>query len=209
MQPMGRSAPGLIVFAVAVGLGVVPPLGAQAAKSLNVVMITADDMNADSAGWLGNKLGCTPRLDAFAAGCHRFINNHVSAPICQPSRQALMSGRVPHRSGGLGFNPIRPNVPTLVTLLAARGYFTAAINKVVHMAPPQAFPWNETRDGSGKNPKALRAHVAECLQRAADSGKPFFINVNITDPHRPFPGSANEEKKAALKKGLAAVKALT
>lgn len=196
----------LALFAV---LALVSPLAAQQPRRLNVVIITADDMNGDSAGWMGNKLGLTPRLDEFAAGCHRFVNCHVSAPICQPSRQALMTGRVPHRSGGLGFNPIRPDVPTLVTVLAAQGYFTAAINKVVHMAPTQAFPWSETRDGSGKNPKAIRAHVAECLARAADARKPFFINVNITDPHRPFPGSANEEKKAGAKKALAAVKAVS
>jgi N-sulfoglucosamine sulfohydrolase len=161
------------------------PAVAQAPKRLNVVIITADDMNGDSAGWMGNKLGLTPNLDKFAAGCHRFVNCHVSAPICQPSRQALMTGRVPHHSGGLGFNPIRPDVPTLVTLLAAQGYFAAAINKVVHMAPTQAFPWTATRDGSGKNPKALRAHLAECLR------------------------AASEAKKAAAKKAFALLKAVT
>src|SRR5207249_3715296 len=29
----------------------------------------------------------------------------------------------------------------------------------------------------------------QCLKGAADAHKPFFINVNITDPHRPFAGS--------------------
>lgn len=185
---IGRLA--LVLASLWLGL----PLEARSAP-LNVVIITADDMNADSPGWMGNKLRPTPNLDAFAAKAHRFVNNHVTAPICQPCREALMSGRVPHHSGGLGFNPIRPDVPTLVTLLKARGYYTAAINKIVHMKPDVAFPWDTALDGSGKNPKGIRAHLAQCLQTASEKKQPFFINVNITDPHRPFPGGAAPKKK--------------
>lgn len=32
-----------------------------------------------------------------------------------------MTGRVPHRHGGLGFNPIRKDVPTLVEVLRDAG----------------------------------------------------------------------------------------
>src|SRR5262245_22113301 len=184
-------------LAVGVLLGAAAPLQAQAPKVLNLLLITADDMNADSPGWMGNKLRPTPNLDAFAAKSHRFVNHHVTAPICQPSRQAFMTGRVPHRSGGLGFIPINPDVPTLVTVLTARGYYTAAINKFQHMAPRKAFPWDQTLGNSGRSPKALREHFAQCLRAAAAAKKPFFVNVNITDPHRPFPGSATEKKLIA------------
>lgn len=82
-------------------------LAADAPKPRNLLVITADDMNADSGGWSGNKLGATPNLDAFANTAHRFVNSHVTVPICQPCRSALMTGRVPHRNGAIGFNPIR------------------------------------------------------------------------------------------------------
>jgi N-sulfoglucosamine sulfohydrolase len=160
-----------------------------AADKLNVLYITADDMNADSSGWMGSKMGATPALDALASQCHRFINNHVTAPICQPSREAMMTGRVPHHSGGLGFNPIKPGTPTMVTTLKAAGYYTAALNKIVHMMPAAEFPWDDKFDGSGKNPPLLREHFETALKNAATAGKPFFINVNIQFPHRPFPGS--------------------
>ncbi|MCI0463936.1 MAG: sulfatase [Gemmataceae bacterium] len=181
------------------------PLRAGTPKPLNLVIITADDMNADSSGWMGNKLRPTPNLDAFAKKSHRFLNHHVSAPICQPGRQALMTGLVPHRNGGIGFNPINPGVPTLVTVLAARGYFTAVINKIPHMAPAKSFPWDLKLDGSGRSPKAIREQLARCLREARQSKKPFFLNVNITDPHRPFPGSP-QEKKLAKKGPLGPVK---
>src|ERR1051325_5081226 len=174
---------------------------------LNVLGITADDLNGDSMGWTGSKLGATPNIDAFAGdGCHQFRNCHVSAPICQPSREAMMTGRVPHRNGGLGFNPIRLDVPTMTEVMSSNGFFTAAINKTVHMMPRSKFNWDLILDGSGKNPKAMRAHLEQAMKAAAAAGKPFFINANATAPHRPFAGSGRadgEEEGARGKKASA------
>jgi N-sulfoglucosamine sulfohydrolase len=184
-------------------IGVFVLAGGAPAAPLNLLLVTADDMNADSTGFMGSKLGATPLLDAVAATTYRFEQCHVSAPICQPSRSAFMTGRVPHRNGALGFHPIRTDVPTLVELLRDRGYFTAAINKIEHMAPKTKFPWNIALNGSGKDPTAFRAHVEQCLRAAKEQGKPFFLNANITDPHRPFPGAAVGEKAKAKAKAAA------
>lgn len=110
-----------ISVAVVAALWLAHP-AAAADRPLNLLVVTADDLNADSAGWTGNKLGATPNLDAFAKGAHRFANSHVTVPICQPSRSALLTGRVPHRNGALGFDPIRRDVPTLVEILRDAGY---------------------------------------------------------------------------------------
>jgi N-sulfoglucosamine sulfohydrolase len=175
---------------------------AHAQTKLNLLYITADDMNADSPGWMGGKMNATPTLDALAGTCHRFINNHVTAPICQPSREAMFTGRVPHRSGALGFNPIKPGTPTLATVLKNSGYFIAAINKTPHMKPEAEFPWDDKIEGSGKNPPLLREHFESTLKHASEQGKPFFINVNIQYPHRPFPGSnAADPEEGAPSKG--------
>src|SRR6185369_7355918 len=106
-----------VLTALAVLLSVTGSFAADAPKQLNLLIVTADDMNADSGGWNGDKLGATPNLDAFAKTAHRFVNSHVTVPICQPCRSALMTGRVPHRNGALGFNPIRKDVPTLIEVL--------------------------------------------------------------------------------------------
>jgi N-sulfoglucosamine sulfohydrolase len=155
-------------------------------QPLNLLIITADDLNADSAGWMGSRAGATPNIDKFAVTATQFRNCHTVIPICQPSRSAFMTGRYPHRNGASGFGPVSSNVPTLTEILRANGYFTAAINKIKHMAPPEKFPWDVALDGSGKNPKELRAHFEQCLNAARKSGKPFFINANSTDPHGPF-----------------------
>ena len=174
----------------------------ETAAPLNLLLVTADDMNADSSGWMGGKAGVTPNLDAFAATCMRFEQGHVVAPICQPCRSALMTGRVPHRNGALGFDPILKDVPTLMEILRERGHFAACLNKVPHTAvKPGVNPWDMTDNASGKNPKAFGERVREAIKAAADAKKPFFINANITDPHRPFPGSAQEETRKGKGKG--------
>jgi N-sulfoglucosamine sulfohydrolase len=144
-------------------------------------------MNADSGSWNGGMAGLTPHLDAFASSAHRFMNSHVTVPICQPGRSALMTGRVPHRNGALGFGPIRRDVPTLVEVLGKNGYFTGAIAKAVHMTPAEKFPWDATGEQSlGKQPVPFANQFREMLLTSAKAGKPFFINANICDPHRPF-----------------------
>jgi len=167
----------------------------------NLLLITADDLNADSAGWLGDRHGATPNLDAFARSAHRFRQAHVTVPICQPGREALLTGRVPHRSGALGFNPIRKDVPTLVEVLNAAGYHTGAIAKTAHMMPATKFPWHETGGQElGKKPRAFRDRLREMMDSARSKGKPFFINANITDPHRPFVAESADNKQADLPK---------
>lgn len=171
----------------------------DAPKPWNVIIFTADDMNGDSPGWMGNPLKPTPNLDAFASTAFRFVNHHVTVPICQPSRSALMTGRVPHRNGALGFNPIHVGVPTLVKMLKEKGYQTSVIDKFPHMMPESEFPWDSKGRQSGKNPPLFKKQVEEAIQASKAAGKPLFLNANITDPHRPFPGGDSGKMNAKKK----------
>lgn len=178
----------------------------EATRRMNLLIITADDMNADSGGWNGGRFAATPNLDAFAATAHRFVNSHVTVPICQPGRSALMTGRVPHRNGALGFQPIRRDVPTLVEVLREAGYYTAAIAKTAHMAPAEKFPWDAVGEqGLGKQPSEFASKLREILKTVDSEKKPFFINANICDPHRPFVnGAARAGKNTNRKKQASA-----
>jgi arylsulfatase A-like enzyme len=167
------------------------------ATQANLLIITADDMNADSSGWIGGTLGATPHLDAFAKTAHRFVNSHVTVPICQPGRSALMTGRVPHRNGALGFNPIHPDVPTLVEILRQRGYYTAAIAKTAHMTPAEKFPWHDVAEqGLAKQPAKFAEKFRQMLSASTQRKQPFFINANIGDPHRPFINGVGKKGQA-------------
>jgi arylsulfatase A len=62
----------------------------------NILVILADDL-----GW--NQLGCyggpyrTPNIDGLARRGMRFTNAYASAPVCSPTRAALMTGKYPAR----------------------------------------------------------------------------------------------------------------
>ena len=62
---------------------------------LNLLFLTADDMNWSLPGFMGGTESLTPNLDRLAARSHRFRNNRAAAPICQPSREAMMTGLMP------------------------------------------------------------------------------------------------------------------
>ena len=85
-----------------------------APQRLNVLLITADDMNYDTPGVAGCRTpGITPNIDRLAGEGVRFRQAHVTVAVCQPSRECLMTGRYPHRNGATGFYPVRADVPTL------------------------------------------------------------------------------------------------
>ena len=67
----------LIVITLIFAFSTCSALAADAARPLNLLVITADDMNADSGGWNGNTLGATPNLDAFAKTAHPIGSTYV------------------------------------------------------------------------------------------------------------------------------------
>jgi arylsulfatase A-like enzyme len=61
----------------------------------NVLFIAMDDLN-DWIGCLGGHAQTiTPNLDRLAASNVLFTKAHCSAPACNPSRSAILTGRTP------------------------------------------------------------------------------------------------------------------
>jgi len=102
----------------------------------NVLFIAIDDMN-DWAGFLNTHPQIqTPHMDALAAAGVSFTNAHAPAPICGPSRTAIMSGLWP-TSNGIYTNSInyRRRMPHLISLpehFRQNGYRTMGIGKIFH-----------------------------------------------------------------------------
>lgn len=171
-------------------------------SGLNVILITADDLNYDSPGFAGAKVaGVTPNLDRLAREGMRFVNAHVTVAVCQPSRETLMTGRYPHRSGATGFYPVRDDVTTLMETLKSAGYRIGILGKVTHLKPDEKFPWDFKYDqpqlGAGRDPALYGRYTTEFLATAKSSKKPFFLMVNSHDPHRPWAGSETERNQIA------------
>jgi len=158
-------------------------------KRPNLLIITVDDLDASLMGYMGSKHGLTPNLDKLAARSHVFARNRGAAPICMPSRQAFMSGLVPHGNSPGGFTPMYIGTQSLCSILHDEGWYCAASHKTEHMQPPASFPWDDQLDGKDRNILDHALEFKRAVAKAKAAGMPFFINCNINDPHRPFYGS--------------------
>jgi arylsulfatase A-like enzyme len=100
----------------------------------NVVFIVGDNVGWGDIGCYGG-LAPTPRIDALASEGMRFKNYNVEAQ-CTPTRSAILSGRLPIRTGncgvplpGQGDYGLAPWEYTLGDLFSDAGYATAAFGK--------------------------------------------------------------------------------
>lgn len=112
------------------------PLAAQ--DRPNILLIAVDDLN-DWVGCLGgHPQAKTPNIDALANRGVLFANAHCAAPLCNPSRTALLFGKRPTTTGVVGnmddwrkFDSLKGS-ESLPQLFRRNGYFTAAAGKIFH-----------------------------------------------------------------------------
>lgn len=72
---------------------------ATAAHQPNFILILADDMGWNDAGFTGNHFTDTPNLDRLAKEGMVFTQACASAPNCAPTRACLLTGQYPPRHG--------------------------------------------------------------------------------------------------------------
>ncbi len=170
-------------------------LSVSAAAGPNLLLITVDDMSCDSIGAFGCELeGTTPNIDRFAAESRRFLKAHVQVGNCFPSRNVMWSGRYPHNSGVEGFYQVKPiDYPVLCDLVQGGGYYAGIRGKVSHSTPYHPYAWDGDHttlpDGSQahlKDAESYHASTRAGIEAARAAGKPFCLNINISDPHKPF-----------------------
>jgi len=114
---------------------------ATAGQPPNLVFIFCDNLGYGDVGCFNpDAKQPTPRIDRMAAEGRKFTHCYAAAPVCTPSRAALVTGCYPRRVGldvtpdgwvlrPVSQNGLNPNETTIAELLKQQGYATACIGK--------------------------------------------------------------------------------
>ena len=92
-------APLLIFVAVIIGLPPSSSLSIKKNLNPNIVIIYSDDLGYSDLHFTGNPTISTPNLDRMSAEGISLTQFYSAAPICTPSRAAMLTGRYPVRVG--------------------------------------------------------------------------------------------------------------
>jgi uncharacterized sulfatase len=183
----------LILFACSL----TPVPNSQAQPRPNILWISAEDLSPD-LGVYGDGYSRTPNLDKFAAEGARYVNAFSAAPVCAPSRSAIITGMYPTTIGSMHMRSKAvppPYVKAFTEYLRAAGYYCTNNAKTDYNfeAPPGNRPPDTVWDETSRN-----AH----WRNRPDKSQPFFAVFNHEVTHE---GQVRSDE-AAYKRNTAALK---
>src|SRR6185437_16038376 len=189
--------------------------GAEALKPArpNVLFVAIDDMR-DWVGYLGkNPQTITPNLDHLAARGVYFTHSYCVAPVCNPSRAALMSGLRPFTTGVYNNNndwrTVIPEDLTLPTTFRKAGYYVCGSGKIYHESYKRRTEWDDYLENEGHDPQpqgdtgvgGIKFAPLQCndddlregkivgyaiKQLETKHDKPLFVACGLHKPHMPW-----------------------
>ena len=188
-----------------------PAARAAAKRPPNLLVFLADDLGAHDLGCTGSTFYRTPAIDRLAASGMLFTRGYAAAPVCSPTRAALMTGRHPARVKITNFiagsrrgsllpadylHALPAEEVTVPTLLHDAGYATGIFGKW-HLGSPKDIPSHgfdvtgSTNVGPGRGPqddphhaRAIAAEASAFI--AANRDRPFFCYVPMHSVHVPL-----------------------
>ena len=169
-----RPFPTVILAGMALFFGSGSASAAASAKPPNVLFIAIDDLN----DWIGPLRGHpqvkTPNIDRLARRGIVFANAHCAAPICNPSRAAVFSGRAPFETGvyynDRNIRTVQPGLVLLPEYFRQGGYRTFGTGKLLHHNTPGVFDeqFHPEQQWSPFTPAQAEYTEAELPSKATD-----------------------------------------
>lgn len=170
-------------------LALITPIVALRATSAerppNLVVIFCDDLGYGDLGCYGSPTIRTPHLDRMAAEGLRFTDFYAAAPVCTPSRAALLTGRYAIRSGmnNVLFPDSKGGLPqsevTIAKALKGVGYTTAHVGKWHLGILPGQMPNDHGFDSSLTVPYSNDMDTTESGKGKAAAAEPPADGWNI------------------------------
>ena len=187
----------------------------SAAERPNVLFIAVDDLN-HWVGHLGrNPQTQTPNIDRLAKMGVTFTRAYCAAPVCNPSRAALLSGMRPNTTGvydnGQNYNRAFGPEVCLPTTFKKAGYRTLAAGKIYHGGAGDPSQWDEVLErkradatpkvGQSRGVGGIKFAPLDCGDEELEDwgiasfgveqlskvhDQPFFLAVGFIKPHMPW-----------------------
>ena len=171
-----------------------------AAPRPSLLLVTLDTARADALGSYGGAGADTPALDALAARGTRYARAVSPAPLTLPAHASLLTGLAPPEHGlrDNGTHALPAEPPTLASVLAVRGWSTAAFvsSRVLDRRFGLARGFGVYGDRMaaervgqyGYPERDAEAVTGEAVEWLAERrpGEPVFLWVHYYDPHAPY-----------------------
>ncbi|MDZ8117022.1 sulfatase family protein [Pontiella agarivorans] len=161
-------------------------VGLSVAARPNVIIILADDQGYNDLGCYGSKTIKTPRIDQMAREGIRLTDYYAAAPLCGPSRAALLTGCYAQRLAEYGkekecHTVIDSGEVLISELLQSAGYKTACIGKW-HVAGSKKTCIKTAKNGSGLERYSMARPEIMPMQKGFDVyfGTPYSNDMDPT-----------------------------
>jgi arylsulfatase A-like enzyme len=159
-----------------------------------------DTLRADAVSAYGAVEGTTPSFDALASRGLLYERAYAPSPWTLPSHASLLTGFELDRHGvGIaGRMGLRAEFTTLAERLSEAGYQTAGFSENPLVSDLFGFAQGFERFSAltvedafkeDKNPGSLQfdiVHEVAAFAAERDRNRPFFLFVNLFDPHSPY-----------------------
>lgn len=163
----------------------------------NFVIFIADDLTWHDVACFGGPTSAkTPNLDRLASEGVKLTSFFSPASVCSPTRQALLTGMYPIRTGAYpNHSQVQKGTRSLPYYLKELGYKTACVGKQ-HFGPPASYPFDAniammgdqtvaTGGGEDKEDGDLNVPGAEQFIQA-NTNNPFCLYFATHEPHGPW-----------------------
>jgi len=157
----------------------------------NIMLISIDQHNFESASYLGNPYLNTPSIDSLHRNGVSFVHSYSAGPACMPARSSWMTGL--HSSEHMepfNFSELPSDIPDLGQILRQNGYEAVHSGKWdvngrdVRQSFHTLYYGNPEIGGGGAQfYDAATTHSACRFLSDYKGEKPFCLHVGIIDPH--------------------------